>query len=243
MKTKQYPDVCLLGGRVVGVDLSSCDFINQLITGAKKNLEEEKFDEAHEKYSKVSQAIHHLQRLGSAKSRYGLSRLHAEIYYSMGLICDLQSKWEAAMSHIKDSLSIYRECRDKASVVMREESSMRLPIVVRMVEISTRAAEVQMKLKRYQSAQLLLNVALKTLNDNFPRHVIQKEAVLLQLKKRIKDNLSHASSRKEESNREKTKELEGEAILSYMNEEEEEDRSTTNVCISPWTSLCALSDK
>jgi hypothetical protein len=93
MKPKNYPDVCLLGGKVVGVDLTSCEFISQLTSDAKKNLEENKLDEANEKYSKVSQAILHLQRLGSAKSRYGLSRLHAEIYYSMGLVCDLQSKW------------------------------------------------------------------------------------------------------------------------------------------------------
>jgi tetratricopeptide (TPR) repeat protein len=242
MKPKNYPDVCLLGGKVVGVDLTSCEFISQLTSDAKKNLEENKLDEANEKYSKVSQAILHLQRLGSAKSRYGLSRLHAEIYYSMGLVCDLQSKWEAAMGHFKDSLAVYKECRDEASVVAGDESSMRLPIVVRMIEISTRAAEVQMKRKRYQGAQLLLNAALKTLNSNFPRNVVQKETVLLMLKKRIKDNLAEANSRKEESNREKTKELEGEAILSFMYNEED-DHGTANACVSPWAALCASSEK
>jgi tetratricopeptide (TPR) repeat protein len=241
MKSKNYPDVCLLGGRVVGVDLTSCEFISQLISGAKKDLEENKFDMALEKYYKVSQAIYHLQRLGSTKPRYGLSRLHAEIYYSMGLVCDLQSRWEAAMGHFKDALAVYRKCRDEASAGTGDESSMRLPIVFRMIEISTRAAEIQMKRKRYQGALLLLNAALETLKSNFPRNVLHKEAVLMMMKKRIKENLAEATCRKEEFNREKTKELEGEAMLSYMNDEEE-DHATDNVCVSPWTSLCPSSE-
>jgi hypothetical protein len=98
-----------------------------------------------------------------------------------------------------------------------------------------------MKRKRYQGALLLLNAALETLKSNFPRNVLHKEAVLMMMKKRIKENLAEATCRKEEFNREKTKELEGEAMLSYMNDEEE-DHATDNVCVSPWTSLCPSSE-
>jgi len=134
MKSKKTSDLTLISGKIVGVDLSSCTFVTQLLAEASDDLGKEQFDLALDKYTKISQVLFNL-RLGcsDAKTNLSLSKFHAESFLCMGLICELQSKYEDAMRHLKDSLKLYQECRNRC------QRSMRRSITVRMILILTRA--------------------------------------------------------------------------------------------------------
>ena len=151
--------------------------------------------------------------------------LHAETCFRMGLICEAQDNLEPAIDHYCECLKIFQSCRTHATLLGRNKE--RLQLTVKMVQVLTRAGEVQMKRKQWTFALDLLRCALNSLKT-CPLEA--KNEDLLILRNRVLTNMNVIRKEADNAPPRNDSEGEGEAIFSYMYEKVD---CTLNFIVTP----------